>query len=99
MADGTIGVGLMIVPDALADWLVRGFHKSSLNKGIRKSFASAITSSCSSVNTKVKGKPREPMGGIAPTESTGIPVEAVIAGADTSIGHTTPFKWLLMILA
>ena len=95
MAEGTIGTGLMTLPDALADCVACGFHKSSLNKGIRFVNASAIVSSAESVKTKDKGKPREPMGGIAPTTSIGIPVEGVNAGADTHIGHTTRFKWVV----
>ena len=56
-----------------------------------------MVSSISSVKTKVKGNPREPTGGNAPTELTGIPVDGVIAGAgDTSNGRAWPFKWLLM---
>ena len=90
---------MIAVPDTPDACVARGFQMSSLNNGIRKPAASEMESSNESVNTIVKGNPREPMGGIAPTESTGIPVEGVIAGADTSIGHTTPFKWLLMILA
>lgn len=55
-----------------------------------------MVSSISSVKTKVKGNPREPTGGNAPTELTGIPVDGVIAGAgDTSNGRAWPFKWLL----
>tara|TARA_R110001592_G_scaffold189921_1_gene435532 strand:+ start:45 stop:296 length:252 start_codon:yes stop_codon:yes gene_type:complete len=70
---------------------------SSSNKAIRVFAASAILSVWESVKTSVKGNPREPIGGNAPTESTGIPVEGVIAGAgDTSNGIHRRFKWLLL---
>lgn len=73
------------------------FQIASSKRAIREPDASVMVSSISSVKTKVKGNPREPTGGNAPTELTGIPVDGVIAGAgDTSNGRAWPFKWLLM---